>query len=482
LASFREAEQILQERDLEPEPIQESPVPDIAELESGGGTELEVEVEAGEPEPPRGVEPVPVDLATSEVHAGSAAQLKALRGLLVGDQKKRLQELENRFSEPDWLEEALPYHLPRAFQKNPERVSEALYPILGPAIRKAITAALSGTVERINQTLESSFSWEGLKLRWEASRTGVSFGELVMRNSLVYRVEQVFLIHRDTGLPLLHVVDPEVEAQDGSLVSSMLTAVQDFVQDSFGLEEDEAGLGRVQLGDLDLFIEAGPQAVGALVVRGNPPEEVRGGLLCLLEQVHASHNEALEDYDGDSAPFEEFRSMLEGLLEHQTRPGSKGIPRQVVVFWVILCMLLAYLVGGWFLSRHRWARFRAIAASKPGILVTSVERGWSKTVVTGLRDPLADPTGDLLEEAGIDSRAVDLQWSTYICLEPRIVVRRARRILKAPESVHLELYAGRLVTGGYASDAWRKQAHKLVGAIPGISGYDDTTQPRPPGV
>ena len=38
-------------------------------------------------------------------------------------------------------------------------------------------------------------------------RTGRSFAEVVMLRSLVYRVEQIFLIHRETSLSLLHVGD-----------------------------------------------------------------------------------------------------------------------------------------------------------------------------------------------------------------------------------------------------------------------------------
>jgi hypothetical protein len=186
---------------LEAEAALEEPVPEVTEEIE----EVEVEVEAA-PEPP------PAVWIPTPPQASSVESLGQLRRLLGGDQNQRLQDLEERLSEPEWLEESLPYYLPRAFQRAPDRVSEALYPILGPAIRKAITNALATTVERINQTLESSLSWKGIQLRWEAYRTGVSFGELVMRSSLEYRVEQVFLIHRDTGLPILHVVDPAIQA------------------------------------------------------------------------------------------------------------------------------------------------------------------------------------------------------------------------------------------------------------------------------
>ena len=50
-----------------------------------------------------------------------------------------------------------------------------------------------------------------------------------MLRSLVYRVEQLFLIHRKTSLSLLHVaLDPAI-AKDSDMVAGMLSAIQDFV-------------------------------------------------------------------------------------------------------------------------------------------------------------------------------------------------------------------------------------------------------------
>ena len=85
---------------------------------------------------------------------------------------------------------------------------------MGPAIRKAIAEALRGLVQSLNQALEHSLSWRGIKWRIEALRTGRTFAEVVLSKTLVYRVEQVFLIHRESGLLLVQAVAPEVEAQD----------------------------------------------------------------------------------------------------------------------------------------------------------------------------------------------------------------------------------------------------------------------------
>ena len=60
------------------------------------------------------------------------------------------------------------------------------------------------------------------------------------------------------------------EVQDADMVSGMLTAIRDFVGDSFKVSEDE-GLEALKVGELSVWIEQGPQAVLAAVMRGSAP-------------------------------------------------------------------------------------------------------------------------------------------------------------------------------------------------------------------
>jgi len=144
---------------------------------------------------------------------------------------------------------------------------------MGPAIRKAISSALSGMIESFNQTLSYSVSVRGLRWRLEALRTGKSFAEVVLMHTLLYRVEQVFLIHKKTGLLLQHVSAVPGAVQDADMVSGMLTAIQDFVHDSFSSRRSDE-LETLQVGDLTVWIEQGPLAILAGVIRGNAPSDV----------------------------------------------------------------------------------------------------------------------------------------------------------------------------------------------------------------
>src|SRR5580658_4687059 len=107
------------------------------------------------------------------------------------------------------LEEALQLSV----QSNPRMLADALFPIFGKAIRKAITSELDGMLQTLSQTLEQSFSWRSIEWRWESFRTGKPYAEIVVLRSLLYRVEQVFLIHRQSGLLLQHMTAASAETK-----------------------------------------------------------------------------------------------------------------------------------------------------------------------------------------------------------------------------------------------------------------------------
>ena len=75
------------------------------------------------------------------------------------------------------------------------------------------------------------------------------------------------------------------------MVSGMLTAIRDFAQDSFRVSDDEA-LDTLQVGELSVWIEQGPHAILAAVIRGTAPPELRTALQEALERVHARFGDA----------------------------------------------------------------------------------------------------------------------------------------------------------------------------------------------
>ena len=129
-----------------------------------------------------------------------------------------------------------------------------------------------------------------------------------------FRVEEVFLIHAETGLLLLHVRSNRNEtAPDRDQVSGMLTALSHLVSDSFSTAEKEE-IRTLSVGDVSVWLERGPHAIIAGVVRGTAPDTVRAMFRDAIEQIHKQSGRELGEFNGDSSRFESARPALEACL------------------------------------------------------------------------------------------------------------------------------------------------------------------------
>lgn len=350
-------------------------------------------------------------------------------------------------------------------------LADAIFPIVGPAARKAIASALESSIQSLDHVLEQSLSPRALLWRIEAARTGRSFGEIVMLRSLLFRVEQIFLIHRSSGLVLQHLMAESVTAQDPDLVSAMLQAIQDFVADSFTLQPGDR-LETLQFGELTIWIEQGPQAVLAGVIRGQAPLEFRAVFQHAIEQIHQKFHELLTLFQGDSAPFAATRPYLEPCLQTGYKtPPKKGSPYSKALF--ILLLLGASLWGYREVqARLHWAAYVRELRAAPGIVVNAAEKRWGGFAITGLRDPLAIDPNTLLSRNHIDPARVTSQWEPYLSLHPKLLEVRARQILKPPATASFYVDPqGALHIRGEASYQWVQNARRQVQTIPGITSF-----------
>jgi flagellar motor protein MotB len=342
------------------------------------------------------------------------------------------------------LEEALQLSV----QSNPRMLADALFPIFGKAIRKAIASELDGMLQSLSQTLEQKFSWRSVRWRWEAFRTGKSYAEIVLLRSLLYRVEQVFLIHRKTGLLLQHVAARTTEAKDPEMVSGMLTAIQDFVHDSVsGTEGDN--LETVRMGDVGIVLAYGPDAILSGFVRGVPPRNLNRIFQDTLDKIERQYAEALHSFQGETSGFDSCRPQLEACLVGQgkveERKAASWAAARALVFGVPL-LLIAVLAGWWIYSsamERRWSSFAHQLSREPGIVLTSFEERGGRHFLSGLRDPLAaEPTAILVAD-GLPYSEIEFHWEEYHSLDPRFAVQRRLVELKN----ELERRAFRFPTG-----------------------------------
>jgi outer membrane protein OmpA-like peptidoglycan-associated protein len=451
------------------------------------------------------------EVALGSAVPGSTAgtrELAELRELLLGGERRQLEELRRRLDTFEVSPDEMAEHLPEAIalrasrdgklahalaptiegaisesvRRNPREIATAIFPVLGPAIRKAIAETMAGLVDSINHAIEHSLSFRGLRWRLEAWRTGVPFAEVVIKHALVYRVEQVFLVHAETGLLLMHV--PDDTGRDADVISGMLTAIGDFVSDSFA-PRATGELRTFSVDDLCVLVETGPRAYVAAVVRGVPPASLRDRLARVLESIHLQWTSALMHFDGDAAPFAGTQSLLEECLETVLSTDRARATHGVARFaWLIPVILVLGVGTALFVrSNQRWSRAVATLEQEPGIVLVRADRGWGGWRFSGLRDPLAASPAALLARVGADTTSVDARWEPYVSTQPSLVLERARRILSPPSAVALTLVGDTLVARGRAPRSWRERAMTIASTMPGVahadlSGLTETISPE----
>ncbi len=406
---------------------------------------------------------------------GGGAEFAALRRLLVGPEQNRLEELATELRDRHVSAEDLAEHLPEAIvmrgkrdrqigralaptvetalresiRRNPREIATAIFPILGPAIRKAIAETMSALVRSINSAVEHSLSPRGIKWRIESWRTGVPYAQVVIKHALVYRVEQAFLIHAETGLLIAHATAADLKVPDADLISGMLTAIQDFVRDSFRPGEG-ATLRTFSVGDHTVQVEAGPLALLALVIRGQAPEAVLRKQQDTLEAIHLQFAGPLADFSGDTSQFESVHSLLEECLETVVDTGAQRPGNLLWLRWAIpLAVAGAVLLV---MSMRESGRFeRAVAAldSEPGLVVIEADRGWRHWDISGLRDPQARAPQIVMAGVGLTPpRDLRGKWESYLSLDSAIVAARARQMWALPSSTQLSLTADTVTVSG----------------------------------
>ncbi|MBD2776974.1 OmpA family protein [Iningainema tapete] len=352
-------------------------------------------------------------------------------------------------------------------------LANAIFPIIGPAIRKAVATAFDEMVQSLNQTLEHSVSPQSFKWRLEARQTGKSFAEVVMLRTLIYRVEQVFLIHKKTGLLLQHTVAPRVAAQDPDLVSAMLTAIQDFVKDSFSVKKSDT-LQSLEFGELTIWIEESPQAVLAGIIRGNAPQELRLVFQEAIEKIHLKFGKEIYDFTGETEPFTASKPYLEACLEYKYKlPKKQNYSYAWGLFGII-----AIALGMWsFLTikeQWQWNNLLQQLNSQPGIIVLTVNKQQGKHFIWGMRDPLAVDPNLLIQQTNINPKTVTTQWKPYLSFEPQFTAKRSAKLLQPPTTVSMKVDTqGVLEVSGKAPRNWILMARRLWRFIPGIIQYQD---------
>lgn len=365
--------------------------------------------------------------------------------------------------------------LQKAFHEDPQTYGDALYPVIGPAIRKSISHTLRAFSQQINQAVEQSLTPTGLKWRFQAYRAGIPFGEFVLQKTLLYRVEQAYLISRENGLLVEHVHHPASKIKDSDAVSAMFTAIQDFVKESFS--PDRTGrLESADMGDFTLWAVHGPHALLVCVIRGVPPKDLRSHLSAILERIHFRYGDAIKNYSGDTSTLsgvdEELQKCLSYEATQEINNNGRRFSRVTLLLGFIAVALLLYWIRSSWIESREIRDLSGALAQTPGIFLKDVTRDGDQILIDGMQDPLATPISSIVESLGMQPENVTTNMQSFQSLDPEIVRRRVDRQLGGIDSISYELSGTTLVFSGSAPAAWINAARTNALTVAGIDRVD----------
>ena len=331
-----------------------------------------------------------------------------------------------------------------------------LYPLVGRLVRKSVSAFLNEFLTKTNELIENSLTIKGLKWRFKAWQAGISFSQYVASQTFVYRVEQVFLIHRETGILLNSVSLSQHASADADMVSGMLTAINDFVSDSFTNTDaqGEQHLDVIKTDDFSLYIKQGPNALLVAAVTGNMPQSVTEQWQHTLEYIHKLFGKELLEFEGDTVPFESADQQLRECLVAELRPEIAEQNKRPLFAWILVAVLFVSACYGVF---NWWKQSQLMTAVSEindvsGISVKELRGvGWRGVEIEVLRDPDALAIDEWLEANGLAEESITFNQQAFLSLEPEIIKKRVERLLKFYPEVILE---------------WEQNVPRLSGTLP----------------
>jgi hypothetical protein len=320
--------------------------------------------------------PAPAQDASGPPQSHNAPSLESLRDILFGQYRQQIAELgaelddlERRVSDEDALIAMIAPVLGDAIRRRirdaREEMVEALYPIIGQTVVRAVSEAIRDLARAVDAQMRSSFSPQAAWRRLQARLSGVSGADMALREALPFEVTEMLLVHQETGLLLRHLGRDPGASPDSDLVSGMLTAIRDFTQDAFGREPggrvtgsaEEGQLDEIQYGERRILLEASQHAYLAVVVDGVEPPGFRAEMRQRIVEVEHTYEQVLRHYEGDPAPLAPADDTLRSLMRAAEPPGLSTTQKRVLAAasgLAVVCLAMTCLAGGW-----AWRTLRA---------------------------------------------------------------------------------------------------------------------------
>ena len=134
-----------------------------------------------------------------------------------------------------------------------------------------------------------------------------------------YKVEELYLIYKDGRL--IRNISAVQTKTDSDIMSGMLTAINDFVQDSFNTEGD---LGDIGYGNNKIILQRGNNSYLAAVVYGEVDNYFKGKMINAVRSIE-NKNPTMVSWNGDSESIGKVKVILKPIID-----DTSAVTREMV--------------------------------------------------------------------------------------------------------------------------------------------------------
>ncbi|MBN2089160.1 OmpA family protein [candidate division KSB1 bacterium] len=225
-----------------------------------------------------------------------------------------------------------------------EDIVDALYPIIGKTIRKSVAEAMKKLVDTVNQKIDQTFRSKIFRQKITSRITGVPDSQLAVRDALPFHVEEIFCIHRESGLLIAHESANQANASvDENLIAGMLTAIRAFGADTLKTENPQE-IMEIQYEEYKIIVEIGLYSYLGIIISGIAPPDLKDELQKLDRKIHNHYHKILRNYDGEITQFGEITKLFRKFINHFNISPTPDRAKKTKSYFAYLLIILAVLI------------------------------------------------------------------------------------------------------------------------------------------
>lgn len=367
---------------------------------------------------------------------------------------------------------------------------DALYPVIGNTIARYMAEA----IKTINEKVSNTLSVEGVQRKIRSKVQGVSEAELILKESMPFTVQAIFLIHKASGLVISEAQHSGNYQLESEMVAGMLTALRSFVNECIIQPGEISELNQIEYGDSKIMLEVAGYCYMAVVIKGEPPQLFIDKVRQTVSNLILNYAKFIHEFNGDPDTIpESLHPLIKKLFDQHHQQKITKNPMALIC----LCgAALSLILVPWGIYQYRSNIERSLEANASAALASAPELAVYRLNV--------DVEGETLKLTGklpnpeLRTKAEKIAASTApnLKLDNKIVavdvppdpvltaaeVQRLTAVLNKMEGVSISSrYGDRRVTveGTVKQDADAQKIAQSLKQIPGVQSVISTVKLNP---